>query len=644
MTLYSDAEAQREGLLSPSRFRSRVGASLHLLQRLGLTRRLEGHTGCVNTVTFTPDGEGLLSGSDDQLIKLWDWRRGVEVLSYDSGHTDNVFQARAIPGTDNRTVVSSGADGQVRLGLAGEAGSVRTRCVARHNGRAHKLALVPGAAGWVLSCGEDGRVLSMDVQRGGPAIALVEVKSPQGRPLPLNSVACTPLAPTQCVLGAADEVVRVFDLRMAGKPLDELRRGQLTHTMAPPHLSDQPRRREVHVTCAVYSRRGEILASYNDENVYLFAPTAGARPPAPDASSARPARRRARGSEEGEAPVRLAPPPAWTGSGAGSTGRADWGGSVRRGSRARAGRGGGGGGGGAREAETEEGAAARDATPPIDPPAATLADELHEVTVTAAADVLRALDATGGRVELVLEGSEGEEDGEGGAAGRGAELAAWRAMAEELRASTAALSPSSSGDEWEGTAGSGSDAEAGREGGLSAGAGAGAAVPGPAHAGASWSTLQRATWSTNVLQVYRGHRNAQTVKGVSFLGPDDEWVLSGSDDGHIFIWEREGGKLVALLEGDRHIVNCLAPHPTLPHVLASSGIDSDVKVWGVQAGEPAALGAAASILMARNAEEQGSRYSRSYMVSAQVLQSMMRQAAAGEGGRGLVGPGECVIC
>lgn len=45
MTLYSDAEAQREGLLSPSRFRSRVGASLHLLQRLGLTRRLEGHTG-----------------------------------------------------------------------------------------------------------------------------------------------------------------------------------------------------------------------------------------------------------------------------------------------------------------------------------------------------------------------------------------------------------------------------------------------------------------------------------------------------------------------------------------------------------------------------------------------------------------------
>ncbi len=45
-----------------------------------------------------------------------------------------------------------------------------------------------------------------------------------------------------------------------------------------------------------------------------------------------------------------------------------------------------------------------------------------------------------------------------------------------------------------------------------------------------------------------GHRNAQTVKGVAFCGASDEYVMSGSDCGHIFIWEREGGKLVALLE------------------------------------------------------------------------------------------------
>ena len=34
-----------------------------------------------------------------------------------------------------------------------------------------------------------------------------------------------------------------------------------------------------------------------------------------------------------------------------------------------------------------------------------------------------------------------------------------------------------------------------------------------------------------------------------------------------------------LLQGDRHVVNCLEPHPFHPLVLATSGIDDDVKVW-----------------------------------------------------------------
>lgn len=31
-------------------------------------------------------------------------------------------------------------------------------------------------------------------------------------------------------------------------------------------------------------------------------------------------------------------------------------------------------------------------------------------------------------------------------------------------------------------------------------------------------------------------------------------------------------------EADRHVVNCLQPHPFLPY-LATSGIDYDVKLW-----------------------------------------------------------------
>lgn len=66
------------------------------------------------------------------------------------------------------------------------------------------------------------------------------------------------------------------------------------------------------------------------------------------------------------------------------------------------------------------------------------------------------------------------------------------------------------------------------------------------------------------------------IKEANFWGND--YVMSGSDCGHVFIWERKTGKLVMLLEADQHVVNCLQPHPTLPY-LATSGIDYNVKIW-----------------------------------------------------------------
>lgn len=65
------------------------------------------------------------------------------------------------------------------------------------------------------------------------------------------------------------------------------------------------------------------------------------------------------------------------------------------------------------------------------------------------------------------------------------------------------------------------------------------------------------------VNVYRGHCNVKTVKDVNYFGLDDEYVVSGSDSGHVFIWERKTAKLVNILEGDGEIVNvvqgrCLA--------------------------------------------------------------------------------------
>jgi WD repeat-containing protein 42A len=78
---------------------------------------------------------------------------------------------------------------------------------------------------------------------------------------------------------------------------------------------------------------------------------------------------------------------------------------------------------------------------------------------------------------------------------------------------------------------------------------------------------------------YSGHRNSDTVKQVSFLGSHSEMVVSGSDCGHIFIWETSTGKLIKVLKADSiGAVNCLSSHPDLP-ILASSGLESNGKLW-----------------------------------------------------------------
>ncbi|XP_048855158.1 DDB1- and CUL4-associated factor 6 isoform X2 [Brienomyrus brachyistius] len=80
-----------------------------------------------------------------------------------------------------------------------------------------------------------------------------------------------------------------------------------------------------------------------------------------------------------------------------------------------------------------------------------------------------------------------------------------------------------------------------------------------------------------VKMVYKGHRNSRTmIKESCFWG--NSFVMSGSDCGHIFIWDRRTAEHLMLLEADNHVVNCLQPHPYDP-ILASSGIDYDIKIW-----------------------------------------------------------------
>ncbi|XP_042508554.1 DDB1- and CUL4-associated factor 8-like isoform X1 [Macadamia integrifolia] len=398
---------QREvGELSPRAFTHTAGASENLVLQLDLYKKLGKHRGCVNTVSFNAVGDILVSGSDDRMIKLWDWEAGLVKLSFHSGHTNNVFQAKIMPFTDDRNIVSCAADGQVRHSKILEDGKVETVMVGKHQGSAHKLSIEPGSPHIFYTCGEDGLVQHFDL-RTGIATKLFACKSFRDKSrygiVRLNTITIDPRNPNFFAVGGSDEYARLYDIRRY-KWDGCTDFGQPVNSFCPSHLIGDM---EAEITGLSFSYQSELLVSYKDEQIYLFTRDMG-----------------------------LGPNP----------------------------------------------------------------------------------------IESSLSSSSGD--------------------CEATRTESDPVSISSASTQY-------SD-------------------------------------KRSMPQVYTGHMNGETVKGVGFFGPKCEYVVSGSDCGRIFIWNKKGGQVMRAMEADKHVVNCIDPHPHATF-LASSGIENDVKIWIPKASEKASL-------------------------------------------------------
>jgi len=74
---------------------------------------LQGHTHYVTSVSFSPDGTRIVSGSDDKTVRVWDAERGVQIGSPLQGHTHQVTSVAFSP--DGTRIVSGSADKTVRI-------------------------------------------------------------------------------------------------------------------------------------------------------------------------------------------------------------------------------------------------------------------------------------------------------------------------------------------------------------------------------------------------------------------------------------------------------------------------------------------------------------------------------------------------
>uniref|UniRef100_A0A182JTJ9 WD repeat-containing protein 55 homolog n=1 Tax=Anopheles christyi TaxID=43041 RepID=A0A182JTJ9_9DIPT len=603
--------------MQPDRYRSRLQLdaknSLAQLQRLLRWKSIKAHKGCVNTLSWSTDGQLLLSGSDDQHIAISNPFTGMQ-LRTKTRHRANIFSARFLPQSDNREVVSCSGDGTVlytNLNVSTSEGLHTSSHFGCHNtGTTYEVMTVPTEPRSFMSCGEDGTVRLYDLRRTSNCYKTqcrenILITGPGA----LTAMALAPISLNYIAAGSSGSSVRIYDRRyLAVKGAEAL--GDRFTVPVKVFTIPASEERTYRVTSLEYDRHEQqLLVNYSSDHLYLFdvANHEGVgesiwRKPVTDRSAASRGKvgtaRQAEGLPvtggnviSGTVPVRRLRL------------RGDWSDT----------------GPNARPAhELSSNMQVGQARPQLQ---ATIMNRMTEVMSRMLADPRIRMGLTSQSAaarerrremyaRVVLEGGaapqeeveetmqqEEEQEPQPSTSGQQQvpqERAELSRLAhsddddddDEEEAETERVEEQEEQEEDDDNkrAEDNDDKHSGDKGNKS---------------NDTEDEYCNPTKFSYVKQKFVGHRNTRTlIKEATFWG--DNFVMSGSDCGSIFAWDRYTAKNVMLITADQHVVNCVRPHPTLP-ILASSGIDYDIKVWMPQGQGSYYCENAANDLMKRNA-------------------------------------------
>ena len=96
-------------------------------------QQLQGHTDQVNSVAFSPDGNQIVSGSDDRSVRVWDAKTGEQLMEL-QGHINRVISVAFSPkgnqivsgSWDERVWVWDAKTGEQLRELQGHTGNVNS--------------------------------------------------------------------------------------------------------------------------------------------------------------------------------------------------------------------------------------------------------------------------------------------------------------------------------------------------------------------------------------------------------------------------------------------------------------------------------------------------------------------------------------
>ncbi|TYJ52298.1 hypothetical protein B9479_007113 [Cryptococcus floricola] len=206
-----------------------------------------GHTGCVNALSWSEDGQTLLSGSDDRRLCIWqpDASPLPNTISphplklstmIKTGHRNNIFSAKFLPHANTPTIVSVAGDRDIRvfdverLGRSEEtaengeswdvldgtgAGAAGVRTLQCHKSRVKRIA-TENSPSLFLTVSEDGTVRQHDLRLPHSCSAgfcpEVLFNAPKG--VDLYSLSVSPVMPWMFTVAGTAEHAYVCDRRM----------------------------------------------------------------------------------------------------------------------------------------------------------------------------------------------------------------------------------------------------------------------------------------------------------------------------------------------------------------------------------------------------------------------------------------------
>ncbi|XP_051576149.1 WD and tetratricopeptide repeats protein 1 isoform X2 [Myxocyprinus asiaticus] len=509
-----------------------------LIKRLGLEAELQGHSGCVNCLEWNERGDLLASGSDDQHAIIWDPFRHKKLVTMHTGHAANIFSVKFLPHSEDRILITGAADTKVHVHDITAKETIHM--FSDHTNRVKRIATAPLWPNTFWSAAEDGVIRQYDLRESGKrSEVLIDLTEFCGQLVEAKCLAINPRDNNYMAVGANGPFVRLYDIRMIHNHRKSLSQSSSTgvHTFCdkrksipdgagqyyvaghlPVKLPDYNNRLRVLVaTYVTFSPDGtELLVNMGGEQVYLFDLTFKQRPY-----------------------TFLLPKKCHSSS------------------------------------EVQNGKTTNGLSNGIHLPASRLRlthgklyrDGDH---YDALRDCLKALSVNPSHLKAhfrlarclfelkyIAEALECLDDFKGKFPDQ-AQSNACDALDKDIKA--ALFSKTDSSEDKKGNSSIRFHNFSRKE-----------SIP--------EDEMVLRERSLDYKHRYCGHCNTTTdIKEANFFGSKSQYIVSGSDDGSFFIWEKETTNLVRILQGDESIVNCLQPHPSYCF-LATSGIDPVVRLW-----------------------------------------------------------------